>query len=485
MFNLPWTDKSRFTGLEIEGGYVKLAQAQDSVSGRRIVELVVKRSASQSEKDIIEALRSAIGQLKGPINHLAINIPHHKVIVRFLSFPTVNEKEIEGMVRIQSAKELPFSKGEIISDYFIAERTKEGYTKVAIAIAHQSVISEYLRILNKVGLEPERITFSAEALLNWYRETFKKKETVGYSILINLDTNNTDLLVFSGSRLVFTRGLDIGTDKLGEQADLKNKLAEEIERTIEGYRRQEKTVRIEKIFLTGEISENLRSSLEQEFGLPCEVVEPLKNLSCQKDISASLYKNEPSVVKVLGTVLDTNKKKLNFLPINLRQGQELKSRKKEIYTTLILCLGIILLGLLGFAKRIYDKQVYIRYLDSEIKKITPLAQEVENMFKKIELVGSWREASGSPIDILRLLYDLIPENVWLSRFDCSEEDKMLTLKGSSTNISKIFEFVNELKKAAYFKNVELKYAGEKKSKVDGSTSFEIDCVLGRNNKEDK
>lgn len=485
MFKLPWTDKNRFTGLEIEGGYVKLAQAEDSASGRNIAELVVKRSASQSEKDIIDALRSAIGQLKGPVNHLAINIPHHKVIVRFLSFPTVNEKEIEGMVRIQSAKELPFSKGEVISDYFIVEQTKEGYTKVAIAIVHQSVISEYLRILKKAGLELERITFSAEAILNWYREAFEKKEAAGYSILIDLDTSNTDILVFSGSGLVFTRGLDIGTDKLGGQADLKNKLAEEIERTIEGYRRQEKTARIEKVFLTSEIRENLRSSLEQELGLPCEVVGPVKNLSCQKEISASLYKNGPSVVKVLGTALDTNKRKLNLLPVNLRRGQELKSRKKEIYTTLILCSGIILLGLVGFAKRIYDKQVYIRYLDSEIKKITPLAQEVENMFKKIELIGNWREVSGSPIDILRLLYDLIPENVWLSRFDCSEEDKMLVLKGSSRDMSEIFDFVNKLKKAAYFKNVELKYAGEKKSKADGSTSFEIDCVLGRNNKEDK
>lgn len=483
MVRLPWTDKTRFFGLEIEGGYVKLAQAQDSVAGRNIVGLIVKKAASQSQKDIIEALEAAVGQIKGQISHLAINIPHHKVIVRFLSFPTVNEEEIEGMVRMHSAKEFPFSKGEIISDYFIVGRTKEGYTKVAMAIAHQSVISEYLNILNKAGLEPERITFSAEAIGNWYREAFKKKETKGYLILIDLDTDNTDILIFSGSGLVFTRGLDIGTDKLGEH-DLKNKLAEEIKRTIEGYRRQEKTVRIEKIFLSGGIREKLRAFLEQRFSLPCEIVGPLKNLSCQGGVSVSEYKNGPSLVKVLGTVLDTNKRKLNLLPVSLRRSRELKSRKKGIYTTLILCSGIILLGLFCFAKRIYDKQLYIRYLDRKIKENTPLAQEVEGMLKKIELIENRREMSGSPIDILRLLYTLVSENIWLSSLSCSEENGILALQGMSTNMSEIFEFVNKLKKTAYFKNVELKYAGEKKSKTDGFASFEIKCILGGNSKED-
>ena len=135
------------------------------------------------------------------------------------------------------------------------------------------------------------------------------------------------------------------------------------------------------------------------------------------------------------------------------------------------------MGLLGLVKKIHDKQLYVLYLDREINETAPLAQEVENMLKQIELIEARREISGSSIDVLRQLHNLIPPNISLSSFSCDEESRTLTVQGISTSMSEIIEFINSMEKTAYFKNVQLKYGSEKKRRADGLTNFEIECGL--------
>ena len=125
---------------------------------------------------------------------------------------------------------------------------------------------------------------------------------------------------------------------------------------------------MQRIFLSeaGKAIEGLKPFLEQEFNLPCEIISPLKNLTCQKEVSSVQYKPEISLLRILGTVLGV--KGLNLLPPVLRKKQELKLRRKRVWRTSVLLLGIIFLGSAVFAKKIHDKQLRISYLDREIKR---------------------------------------------------------------------------------------------------------------------
>ncbi len=473
-------NKNKFTGLEIEGNYVKLAQAVDSLGLRKVVRLIVKKLASQSEKEIIAALKDTLGELKGQNRgHLTICIPRHKVTVRFLRFPTVNEKEITAMVGLQSVQELPFAKEEIIIDYLVTERTKDGYVKVALVIVHRDVINHYLNILKKAGLEPERITFSTEAILHWHQATLGQKGSSGCSVLIDLDSDNAEIVILANSHLGFTRGLTWGIEQMQSQPDLGKKLADEIRRTIQAYSRQEHSEQVEKVILsqTKETAQTLKAILEQELNLPCQTADPLENLPYQKEITVTQYQPQPSLLRVLGTVLDTHSRKLNLLPVNLREKQTIRLKKKRTSTAIILLSGIILLGTLIFVKKIHDKQLYISYLNREIAKMAPLAKEVEEMLKNIELIEKRRKIAGSSVDILRELHNLTPQNILLASFNYDEEKQIVALQGNSTDMSEIFKFINTLERSGYFKNVQLKYVSEKKAKADGLTDFKMECSL--------
>jgi Tfp pilus assembly PilM family ATPase/Tfp pilus assembly protein PilN len=477
--SLPLFNKERYTGLEIEGSFIKLAQAEDFRNSRKIVKLVVKKIPSQSEKDIVDTLRSILHEIGGSIGHLVISIPRHKVAVRFLSFPTVDEKEIEGMVKLQSVKELPYAKEEIVSDYLITGRNKDGYSKIALAIVHQDVLTEYLNILKKVNLEPERITFSTEAILSWYKAAFKYDKCKDCSVLINLDVQDTDIAILCNSSLGYTRGLNWGLNQLQQRVDLKHKLAAEVRRTIEGFIRQKNTKRIERIFLTpaAETIQGLKTFLAEEFKLPCQILPLLKSLTYQKEFSAMQNQFELSLHKILGIVLQTKGKKLNLLPLDLRQKQYLQLKKKKIVAAFLLLLGIMILGIVVFVKKTNDKYLNILYLDREIKRIAPKALQIEQMLKKIEMIKKQIRVKGSSIDILHRLPDLVPVDIALSSFNYDEESRIVTLQGISTDMPEIFEFISALKKPGFFQKVQLKYARESKKKAGIGTNFKIECRI--------
>ncbi len=483
MFRVPLTDRMLFTGLEIEAGYVKLAQAQDFKGSRKIVKLIVKKSASQSQDDIAETLKSIIDELKGQVGNLTVCIPRYKLTARFLRFPTVNEKEVEAMIKLQSVKELPFSKEEIVSDYLVTEQTKGGYTKAALIIAHLDVINTYLDIFKKANLRLERITFSTEAILNWYRAAFRQEESEGSLIFIDIDNDNTDIVIFCNSHLAFTRGLKLETVQLQERADSRDRLAKEIRRTLEGYNKQEKAKKVEKILISqaGEVTEGLRSFLAQSFNLPCQTVAALRNLNYQKAISLGTYESEFSLLRVLGSVLDVRgMRKLNLLPPVIQEKQELKWRKKRTYKIIALLAGIILLVLFIFIKKIHDKKLYLSYLNKGIKHTVASAMNTESMLKKIELIRARRKIEGSVIGVLRQLHVLVPKDMYLSNFNFIEDDKedvKISFRGVSASMSKIFEFVNTLENSAYFKNVQVKYVSGEKVKIRHTTDFRIQCTL--------
>ncbi|MBN2097041.1 MAG: PilN domain-containing protein [Candidatus Omnitrophica bacterium] len=470
--------KKLYTGLEIEDGYIKLAQAEEFAGLRKITRLIIKKTASSSEQDITVALKDVLRELNGPLGHLTLCLPRHKVTVRFLSFPTSSHQELAGMVRLQSVKELPFAKEELINDYLITEQSKDGYSKVALVIAHRDLINNYLNILQKSALEPTRITLSTEAILDWYAAVFKQGKPSGCSLLVDLDTDNADIAILANGRLSFTRGLKLSTLKMSE-SNLKDKLAQELNLTITGYARENPAQKIEQILLSQSVDNaaDLQSFLAQKFKLPCELLNTFKNLNLRPGLAQTKYQPQISLLKVLGAVLSRREKQLNLLPETLSKKQQVTSNKKLVYTTAILLTGILLFSIGIFGKKMHNQKIHLADLEREIANTQGLAKQVEDMLKSVQLIARRSRLEGSSIDVLRELHALVPEDISLANFSYDEGSKIIGLRGISTEMSAIFRFIEQLEGSSYFKNVQLKYVSEKKAKTAGLTDFKIECSL--------
>ncbi|MFH1245467.1 MAG: pilus assembly protein PilM [Candidatus Omnitrophota bacterium] len=471
--------KNIVTGLEIGEKYIKLAQAVKGFDGKnKIIKIAIKKLEAPSEKDTISGLQEIIKQLKSPVGQLIVSIPRHKVTLRFIRIPSTNEKEIQSIVELQTLKELPFSKEEIVSDYMVSEVTGDGYSRVLIVIVHKQEIDFYLNLLRQAGLETEKITFSTEGLVLWYRRAAERVTTNNCLMLVELDADNTDIVILGNARIKFSRGISLGLSDLTENPQLEGKLSEEIIRTIEAYKRQEEgTAEIDKILVASAVgtTEGLADALGEKLGLPCEGLTLLKDIPYAKGIFPLLYESEVSLCRLIGLVLDSDERRVNLLPLALQHEQRDQARRKRFTTSLALLTGIFLLSAVIVAKKINDKNIYLSYLNAEIKNTSAQARNVEGMLKKIELFALRSKLEGSSIDILRELYRLVsPKDILLSTFIYDEENKTMGLQGASVSMSVIFEFVNQLEKSEYFKNVQLKYVSEKKANV-GYLDFKIEC----------
>ncbi|NQT00153.1 MAG: pilus assembly protein PilM [Candidatus Omnitrophica bacterium] len=471
--------KKIFSGLEIGDGFIKFAQAETLARTRTVSKLIIRELASPSAEDKVSALNSIVDQVNAQIGHLTLVIPRHKATVRFLSLPSVDKKEIEGMVRLRSSKELPFAKEEIISDFFITEQTKAGYSKVALVIIHQDVVSGFLGILKKAKLEPEKIALSTEALLSWYRLARKLQGTNDCSLLIDLDSDNIDLAVLHNYNLDFSRGLDFGAVQLLNSPALKSKLSQQLQRTVDGYARLDQARKVQRLLLgqAGPMTEQLKLDLEDELQLPCEIVVPFENLTCQKQLLTSAYPTELSLLRVLGSVVQTEIHGCNLLPLDSRKAKSEKLKTKKMQRIAIFSLGVLLLGSAIFAERVRDRRLALSFLEQEIRRIAPGAQQLEIMSEKIELIEKRKRLAGSSIDVLRELHTLTPANISFSSFSYDEEKGLVEFRGISEGMPEILQLVKAMEKSTYFKSAQLKYARAKKTKDADLIDFKIECSL--------
>ena len=97
--------------------------------------------------------------------------------------------------------------------------------------------------------------------------------------------------------------------------------------------------------------------------------------------------------------------------------------------------------------------------------------------QKIQLVQNRIDASDSALTVLQEISRRVPQQVSLS-FMIFEDGKMVSLHGTSTEISEVFRLVNRLEELPLFRGVETKKVKTKRrSKNQEVTKFEIIAPL--------
>lgn len=455
------------TALEISASQIKLAQAEKH-SGL-IKKLIVSEIKSDSEARIA---------LKGEFIILAV--PRQFLTLRIIRLPSKDTKEIEKMVSLQLPKQIPWPVEDIVFDYSVIEKEPSGYSKVLLNICQKETIQRCLRILSQSSLSASRITLTSEGICRWY-QSFTQKNKIkdsGAVVILDIDAKNTDICFYERENLIFSRLISFGTADL--QAENSEILIEEVQRTISALQRDQVTLQLSKILITTalNVSKVFMEKLKLEFSCAVEAVNPLKDLQLDKEASLAsvLTSGSCSVTSILGLALGKVKDEINLLPEEEKKIVLQKNKIKDLIS-----LGILFLLMLGFftfalVVKIYKKQAYLKKLEQILKEDSPKAKNVETSLKKLELLKERLNPRGSTIEVIYELYNLIPDTISLSVFSF-EEGKLITLQGTSSNMSDVFNFQSILEKSPYFKNVEVKYASKRKLRQAEITDFRISAVV--------
>jgi type IV pilus assembly protein PilN len=166
--------------------------------------------------------------------------------------------------------------------------------------------------------------------------------------------------------------------------------------------------------------------------------------------------------------------KINLLPTK-KARKKLGIKQELLATGLFLLLAMILLGLLWSYQdsKVQRLTVQKNQQTKELDRLKKIVAEVEQFKKdkalyeqKIQIIEDLEAQQSGPVHVLDELSLNLPDKLWLDTMTL--QGNTITISGSAfANIS-IVDFINNLKRSAYFQNVQLL-----ESKLTGKDSARI------------
>jgi len=154
-------------------------------------------------------------------------ISGRKCCIRVVKLPVMPRNEIEQAIRSKIRKYVSPDLDKLIFRFFVLGETHEEDIKkleVLFVAIQKNHFEENHNLFKLSGIEPQVITSPCFSGWNLIRELGLNKGVDSSLILVNIDSQETDLTVYRDDRFVFTRNISVGwkdfTDVLKDQSRL-------------------------------------------------------------------------------------------------------------------------------------------------------------------------------------------------------------------------------------------------------------------------
>ena len=109
---------------------------------------------------LLKSLQNALGFISSQPDRVAV-FPRRDAIVRTLTLPATDPREILDMVRLQAARQTPLGIDDLSVTHEVLEKSADGHSKVMMVIVHRQTLRRYLSGLEEAGLRPTRVVLDS------------------------------------------------------------------------------------------------------------------------------------------------------------------------------------------------------------------------------------------------------------------------------------------------------------------------------------
>jgi len=265
--------KNIVTFIEITESHIKFFQAQKFGSEYKLAACDIHAMESFRDEEIIRILSQNKYLKNIPKNSLSVIIPRKLSILKQIRLPSLNDHEIKKMVGLQLVNQIPYGLEDVVYDYWILDKDKEGYSNLAVVIVHKDVCHRYLNLLNSVGISAGSMTVSSLGITGWLNHIQRNKNSnIQYPcIFIDIDARFTEICFCLNDRLLFSRSINCGAEDIG--ADGFSNLNHQVDLSIKMYRKEHMGPPIKKIYgmITLGNGSGLEGALEEKFSIPAQL----------------------------------------------------------------------------------------------------------------------------------------------------------------------------------------------------------------------
>lgn len=346
-----WGKKKDVVGLDIGCSSIKLVELKEDKNGFKLQNLAISPLPPEAIVDgalmdsvtIIDTIRDMITSSRTKTKDVVTSVSGHSVIVKKISLPLMTEAELEESIQWEAERYIPFDINDVNIDFQIFGSTSENpeVMDVVLVAAKKDIINDYVSVIMESGLNPVIIDIDSFALENMLAMNYEiAKEdaiaiaNVGASITnMNIIKNNISAFtrdIFKGGNQVteeIQRQLHVDHDeaekiKVGTKVDLTSQpiiqnvlkaasesLAIEIGNSLDFFQSTTTYVKIAKIYLSGGGSKikDFDIILQQQIGIPVEVVNPFKKIDYSGKNFDMEYLREIGPIMAVGVGLASRK----------------------------------------------------------------------------------------------------------------------------------------------------------------------------------
>jgi len=341
--------KGNVIGLDIGSSSIKLLELAEVKGGYQLRNFgiaplppeAIVDGALMDSVTIVDAIRGLTSALRIKTKDVVTSVSGHSIIVKKINIPTMTEDELEESIQWEAERYIPFDINDVNIDFQILGPTEgsEELMDVVLVAAKKDIINDYLSVIIEAGFTPVIVDIDSFALENMFEANYPiRRDEITALANIGASVTNINILkrgVSSFTRDIFTGGNAITEEiqrqlnvdfeeaenlKLGNRMDeasqkviqevlrsALNSLATEVAKSLDFFHSQSSHEKVDRLFLSGGCAKinGIEKVVEEQAGIPVEIVNPFKEVDCSKrDLDVDYLKEmEPIMAVSVGLAL--------------------------------------------------------------------------------------------------------------------------------------------------------------------------------------
>ncbi|MDI6774508.1 MAG: hypothetical protein QME60_03815 [Verrucomicrobiota bacterium] len=429
---------------------------------------------------LAEAMAGAVKGMNLSRRHVIGCLPRQVVNIRTLELPSTNPNEIVDMVDFQAAKQTPYSREEILSDYRVIGSWREGYTRVMLVIVQLSALRQYFYLLDKLDVDVDWMAVSSEGILNWFRLAGAVKAAdAGAAAILDVDSQCSDFMVVAGGDVVHSRCIRLGASRILASPEAAwNELAQELRLLLETCRTEQPDLNLARLILTGAGARmsGLNDHLQAALNLSVAVQD--ETSSVRKMPAAVRYGilRGLSLTSLIGLAGAPESLQINLMPNSVKLRRNLVDRVGELAGASMAAMALLAAGSLFVVAEYFFQRQHQADLKAQAERLEPQKRNAERMCAIRNIVREYRNPGSAMANLLAEIHPLIPADLYLETLEIDLGKGRAALSGSGGSMKDARSLMTGLGNSTLFADVKEDGPLRKDARSD-RFKFKVGCAL--------
>ena len=471
------SDKKYLT-ISINEGVIKVAQGSSSGHLERVARASFPINSTGDEA--VNALKSLLAPFNRKLPVICV-IPASAATAKNIEVPSSDPEEIKSIINLQAGRHTPYSREEVLISYVNLGMSASNNTRILLVIVHRNGVRERISILEKAGLNVDRILFVPEAQARFYAKLLNLKKDAAPQGIIDFSLNATSYIVISKGSLLFVRHIPIGIKTILEGADVTVKLQDEIKKSMDAFVQEDGSEAPVSYMVTtpNEAAKNILPVLNEGLKIDLKVNAFSNFIKGSMDVRKKLQSDfgDDSFLDVIAPASSSIKCEINLMPEEMILKKTVALQSREASKSGIAAIVIMLLIGAMMMSNIYFKDTYLNVnLRQQFAPQKAQVEVLQEQLNKAKLVRGYIKNRMVSLDIIHELYAMTPHTIYLNNI-VVDQDGTVTIDGISDSMSQVFSYVKSLNDSTVFKEAKTKSTSTKKDNGKDVAAFEIEFKM--------